>query len=128
MAIKNTKYSKTFISETRQEDISIHGSAIWKYHQGVSEEDTEFRQRVMDTFAFEYDGEHKEGKGFDGRILYSFEFYGTPHTDKKDSKKNVEYQAEACIKKAGDEKELDSWTDLEKFLVKNGFKQVKDSE
>ena len=122
MAIKNASYVRTFISQTDEVDTSMHGSPTWEDYQKICDEDSRLRQEIANGFAF--NEERKYFEGFDGKILYSFAIRDNVSSLKNDSK-NAEYETKIFIKKAGDEKDLESWSDLEKFLIKNGFNKLK---
>jgi hypothetical protein len=122
MVVKETKYSRTFISQTKgeiEEDIFPRG--INGFPQIINEEDEKIRKETIRLFAFEEVNRYG-GEGFDGKIWYSWRINGEPI---KVSEKNIEYQTEVIVKKAGAENEICFWSDLEKFLIKNDFKELK---
>ncbi len=121
MAIGHSKYSRTFTSQTEKTDISSHGSSEWEDYQEISEEDKEIRKEINEKFGF--DLKENAGRGFDGKVLY---FYRISDNlcSLEESSQNIEYQTKISLQKAGNKKDLSSWSDLEKFLIKNGFKQL----
>ena len=121
MAVKRTSYSRTFISKTEQTDTSMHGSPTWEDYQAINDNDREIREDLIRQFAFHQKG--REYEGFDGKMLYSW-IMPTPGQVGEGSQ-NIEYKIKISIQKTGDEKDLESWSDLEKFLVKNGFNELK---
>ncbi|VVB83125.1 Uncharacterised protein [uncultured archaeon] len=121
MAIKEAKYSRTFISQTDKIDSSIPRNATWEDYQELSKEDLEIRREIEKKFKFRSDGDRYEG--FDGKILYLYSI--TNNLISSDGSKNIEYQTEVSIKKAGAENDISFPSDLERFLMKKKFKQLK---
>lgn len=121
MAVKRTGYSRTFISKTEQTDTSMHGSPTWEDYQTINDKDKEIREEIIRQFAFHQ--KEREYEGFDGKIWYSW-IMPTPGQVGEGSQ-NIEYQIKISIQKTGNEKDLESWSDLEKFLIKNGFNELK---
>jgi hypothetical protein len=122
MAVKRTLYSRNFTSQTEKEDVSMHGSLEWKDYQEINEEDKKIRLKIKEKFGF-HSNDENGGEGFDGEILYDYLIADNLCT-LEESSQNVEYQTKVAIKKAGYENELPFWSDLEKFLIKNSFKQL----
>jgi len=118
-------YSKEYKSETYQEDISYHGSPIWKDHQRECKEDKNLREEIIGKF-----GVHDKGNilfGFDGRFAYFFTIKGYPQ-ELEDALKNVMYDTEVNLQILGNEKDLinpEKLSDLEKFLLEHNFKKIK---
>jgi len=122
MAVKKTSYSRNFISRTDQNEIHYYEHPILENHQDISEEDEKMREEIKKRFGF-FDRENG-GEGFDGKILYSYRIEDTLDS-LKESSENVEYQTTIFIKKAGTENEISLPSDLERFLMKSKFKQLK---
>ena len=128
MAIKEVRYSRTFLSKTDQTDTSYHGSPTYVDYQEISEEDKKIRKEAEREFGFEVRhskfGSSKEMFGFDGTMQYFFSFSGHP-PEKEDRSKNILYQTEVYIRKAGSSENVahnvDSASDLELFLINNKF-------
>lgn len=124
MAVKKRiEYKREFLSETGQEDVSYHGSPIYVDVQYNSQEDENIRKEIIAQFSIDCEG--SVHKGFDGDSFYFFQVTGTPQTDFKNRKKQIKYNAEVAIKKAGAKSNLENLCDLEEFLIEKGFSEKK---
>jgi hypothetical protein len=124
MVVKSAVYSKTFISQTKggiEEDIFPIG--ITKLPQIINEEDEKIRKELSSRFGFD-ETNKQGGEGSDGKIIYSWKINDNVHSLKEDSK-NAEYQTTVHVRKAGAENEVSFWSDLEKYLIANNFKELK---
>jgi hypothetical protein len=52
MSLKRSKYTKTYISETCEKDISPHGSPYYEDAQTLNEKDKRIRKEIEQTFVF----------------------------------------------------------------------------
>jgi len=128
VVVENIIYSKEFLSNTNEEDVSSHGPSEG-YFQEIGKADLRCRNKIINRFAINdfvrllEDGYcEKERYGFDGKFLYSFNFSGGPKTLEKNPEENVNYFSNVIIKKSGSEKIYPkSLCDLEEFLIEQGF-------
>jgi hypothetical protein len=109
MAVKKVYYYKKFVPKTEEKSLKIN------------DEDAQIRQEIQEKFAFDIIDEWR-GKGFDGKMLYRYHIGDNLYTKK--SSENVEYQTDILITKAGEENIICFYSELEKLLVKNNFRQL----
>ncbi len=128
MAVKEVKYSRTFLSKTTEVDVGHHKSE-WASAQGLNDEDANIRYQIRQMFEFDRGGGSMHGSdlkmfGFDGKMQYSFSISGHPRKE-ADPLKSIPYQTEVYIRKAGSGESvahnIDSASDLELFLLNNKF-------
>lgn len=122
MAVTIARYSKKYWSQTQKEDVAEHGSPQWTDYQDINEEDKVLRKEINDKFGFHLSEDG--GQGFDGRYLYDYSVADNL-CRLEESSTSVEYKTIVSVKKACDEKDLDAWSDLERYLIKNRFIEVK---
>lgn len=124
MAVKEVKYSRTFLSKTTEVDVGGHHKSEWASAQGLNDEDANIRDQIQQMFEFDREGGGMRGSdlktfGFDGKIQYSYRISGHPREE--DPLKSIPYQSEVYIRKAGSIDTLDNPSDLERFLIENKF-------
>jgi hypothetical protein len=112
MAVREAEYSKSFVKTMREERIIL------------DEEDCRIRDEINSRFGFHYDSERGIGEGFDGKIWYSYKIEDNLRSS-QESSQNGGYQTTVQVRKTGAENEICFWSDLEKLLVKEGFKELK---
>jgi hypothetical protein len=110
--IKDVIYSKQFKGKPLEK---IYGADFT-----IGDEDFNFRLVAHEQFNSRNNPNTKhdsQGEGFDGVTMYFFRFNGQPNG------KEETYTTHALIKKIGDKGIIQSEpSDLEKFLIVNGFK------
>lgn len=124
MNLKNSKYTKAYISETDEEDVSHHGSPTWIPYQKINTEDEKIRKKIIKSFKLKEEGEgiSKKYLGFDGEFMYFFSF--RPYSDRISDlgeKENKEYTSAVFIQKTGNVEFISHLCDLEKFLLEKKF-------
>jgi len=119
MTIKEIEYSKEFTSEI---------------YNCRSEEDWKLGRELSDNFTFVARTQKREDVprdrrlefyqfGYDGTQLYRFSIVVS--FPSKETEQNEKYTTLIKIKKAGSKEHLNKLSDLEKFLIKKGFKNIK---
>lgn len=113
---KTKTYGRTYISKK---------SPLTQGYSETGTDDENLREEIKEKFASEQGEDiHKFHKGFDGKFSYLFKWQYSGEV--KSDVKSPEYQFRIEIIKSGDKKDLESskLCDLEKFLLKNEFKEI----
>ena len=110
MAIKKSNYFKEYLSQSK---------LIGEYSipsQVRTIKDRLFENSLISEFM-------DKGRGFDGKQIYRVEFYQKfSEENNKNPEENVKYKSVISVIKMGDKNELNNPSDIEKFLLKEGFK------
>jgi len=121
MAIKSTVFTRTFTSQTDKIESPSLRIPPWEDYKKINDEDQQIRREIERAFKFRPEGDRYEG--FDGKILYSYSI--TDNLISQEDSKNIEYQTRVLIRKAGAENDISFPSDLERFLMKKKFKELK---
>jgi len=126
MAIKNEKYSREFVSRTEYYESGNHEDSELIPYQTINKEDQELREEIMENYALKRkrEGLEETGTGFDGEKHYKFSiFHNFPKELQGDTEKNGKYKTTIEIRKAGNKKILNTYSDLEQFLLCQQFEK-----
>lgn len=130
MAVKEVEYYRKFHSQTYREDVCGHPRITeYKDHQRMNDEDEKIRDGIIDKFGLMFISTRgldikKTYFGSDDKINYTFFITNNPDLNHQSSK-NKKYETFVCIRKSGSLKDIGESSDLEQFLIEEGFKKSK---
>ncbi len=114
MVIKKVKYYKDIIKNYKRTP-KLFKSYPAKLKAEILNKFALFRAKIL--------GEEEGYLGYDGQILYVFNIqgFGIPQDNEYPSRK-YRYLTKIEIKKSGSRKDVKNLSDLEQFLINDGFK------
>ena len=139
---KPIKYCRKFTSETKQEDISTNDIPSMQDHQSISGEDRLLREEMIERFSHvetplkqkrfrERETEKYNYIGFDGTFNYSFRFRTEGIAEprfQRDEETPKKYETTVELSKSSHKNMLEESSDLEEFLLSEGFEKTDDRE